>query len=196
MVSWSRVLRKFWNFIWHDNSVWSWLANIALAFVLVYFIVYPGLGLFLSTTHPVVAVVSGSMEHGSDFDEWWDSNRGAWYEKNGIDKEMFSQYIFKNGFNKGDIMVLTGAEAPEIEVGDVIVFRSNANDPIIHRVVNKTYEDGEYVFQTKGDHNAGISSPLGEDDITENEIVGKAVFRVPWLGWFKIIFVDLLNFIG
>ena len=57
-------LKKAWHFIWEDDSVLSWLVNIILAFVLIKFIVYPGLGFILQTTHPVVAVVSESMEHG------------------------------------------------------------------------------------------------------------------------------------
>ena len=48
---------KVWWFLWEDDSVWSWLANIVLAFVLIKFIVYPGLGLALQTSHPIVAVV-------------------------------------------------------------------------------------------------------------------------------------------
>ncbi|HLP79463.1 MAG TPA: signal peptidase I [Acidobacteriota bacterium] len=54
---------KFWKFLWEDNSPWSWLVNIILAFVLIKFIVYPGIGVLLGTQLPVVAVVSGSMEH-------------------------------------------------------------------------------------------------------------------------------------
>ena len=52
---------KFWYFIWEDDSVWSWIVNIGLAFLLIKFIVYPGLGLILATDFPVVAVVSGSI---------------------------------------------------------------------------------------------------------------------------------------
>ena len=56
-------LKKIWNFLWNDDSLLSWVVNIVLAFILIKFIVYPGLGFLLSTTHPVVAVVSESMEH-------------------------------------------------------------------------------------------------------------------------------------
>ena len=57
-------LRKVWKFIWEDDSALSWIVNVILAFVIVKFLIYPGLGLVLHTTHPVVAVVSGSMDHG------------------------------------------------------------------------------------------------------------------------------------
>ena len=59
--------QKIWYFIWEDDSVLSWIVNIILAFVLIKFIVYPGLGLVFGTDFPVVAVVSGSMEHEGNF---------------------------------------------------------------------------------------------------------------------------------
>ena len=59
-----KQLKKIWYFIW-DDSIWSWIVNIILAFVLIKFVVYPGLGFLLNTSHPVVAVVSSSMEHRS-----------------------------------------------------------------------------------------------------------------------------------
>ena len=64
---------KIWHFLWYEDSVASWLVNIVLAFVLIKFVLYPGLGLILGTQFPVVAVVSSSMEHHpSSFDGWWD----------------------------------------------------------------------------------------------------------------------------
>lgn len=56
-------LKKFWNFIWNDDSLLSWVLNIIVAIVMIKFIIYPVLGLLLSTGFPIVAVISGSMEH-------------------------------------------------------------------------------------------------------------------------------------
>ena len=58
-----RLLKKIWHFIWEEDSIWSWIANVIIAFVLIKFIVYPLMGFALSTNYPVVAVVSSSMEH-------------------------------------------------------------------------------------------------------------------------------------
>jgi len=220
-----KLLKKTWHFIWEDDSIWSWVVNVIIAFVLIKFIVYPGLGFFLSTTHPVVAVVSSSMEHKTvlscadngnglfgnskcneykhsmcgntydqeryfSFDQYW-GECGSWYEKNGIDKDEFSKFSFRNGFNKGDIMILTGKISGEIQLGDVIVFRSDRKDPIIHRVVKKTQDEG-ITFQTKGDNNADSikNNALDETNIGNDILIGKAVFRVPFLGYIKILFVD------
>jgi|TARA_Y100000310_G_C20643884_1_gene795499 signal peptidase I len=192
-----KSFKKMWHFIWEDNSIWSWIVNVILAFVLIKFIVYPGLGLLLSTSHPVVAVVSGSMEHNSGFNGWWESNE-EWYMQNGIGGEQFRQFPLKNGFNRGDIIVLIGRDAEKIAVGDVIVFRSNRKDPIIHRVVKKSGEGNEYYFQTKGDNNRDSikTSQLDETNIKEDEIIGKAVLRIPLLGYIKIGFVELLGYTG
>ena len=69
------TLKKTWNFLWKSDSVWSWLVSFVLAFIIVKFLIYPGLGLILGTGFPIVAVVSGSMEHGNnDFSAWWEDN--------------------------------------------------------------------------------------------------------------------------
>jgi len=216
MGSWEKNLKRLWQFIWEDDSVWSWIANIVLAFVLIKFIVYPGLGFLLNTSYPVVAVVSESMEHSGNFDEWWLKANDKYvieslqfsdgtpqkvkavvdkfYINNNISKGDFSDFPFKNGFNKGDIMVLKGKSAKEINVGDIIVFWSAKKDPIIHRIVRKWQENGAYYFQTKGDNNpASINSPfLDETRISQGQIVGNAVFRIPLLGYIKIFFVDFI----
>lgn len=190
------TFKKIWHFIWEDDSIWSWLVNIVLAFILIKYLVYPGLGLALQTSHPVVAVVSESMEHGSSFDDWW-SNANSWYVSNGISKEQFMKFTLKNGFNKGDIMTLKGKKAADIKVGDVVVFWSAKKDPIIHRVVKKWQENSTYYFQTKGDNYKTNPTSiknvlLDETKISEEQIVGNAIARVPLLGYIKIWFVELL----
>ncbi len=181
-------LKKIWNFIWNDDSLLSWIINIILAFVLVKFLIYPGLGLFLGTTHPVVAVVSGSMEHEvKGFDFWWYNNKDYYIDYD-IKKENFTEYRFRDGFNRGDLMVIVRAK--EIKKGDVIVFRGDAEEPIIHRVINVSSE----AYQTKGDN--GITnrkSRTDETEITNDRVVGKAIFRVPYLGWAKLAFLMLIH---
>lgn len=185
---------KIWHFIWEDNSIWSWILNIILAFVLIKFIVYPGLGLALSTSHPVVAVVSDSMDHKAKFDGWWQRHERV-YNEMGITKEEFLAYGFKNGFNKGDIMVLKGKGPESIKAGDVVVFNSGKPDPIIHRVVKIWTEDETYFFQTKGDANiASIKrQDLDETRVSEEQLIGVSLFKIPWLGWVKIAFVESIN---
>ena len=189
-----KTWKKVWYFIWEDNSIWSWIVNIILAFVLIKFIVYPGLGFLLQTSHPVVAVVSESMEHNDGFDGWWGKSN-KFYISNGIKKEDFESFPLKNGFNKGDIMVLKGKKADNIQIGDVVVFWSARRDPIIHRIVKKWQDNDIYYFQTKGDHNPNSikSQFLDETKISQEQIVGNAILRIPLLGYIKIWFVELIK---
>ncbi len=183
-------MRKFWHFVWEDDSIWSWIVNIILAFLVIKFIFYPVLGGILGTTHPVVAVISGSMEHNAQFDRWFDSQRELYAEYN-ISKERFTGFIMKNGFNTGDLIVLTGVKPYKVNIGDVIVFRSGGSEPIIHRVIKISNISGYYEFQTKGDNNLGSS--ITEMNIGEEEIVGRAGFRIPLLGNIKIVFTDAIK---
>jgi signal peptidase I len=222
-----KTAKRIWHFLWEEDSVWSWIVNIVLAFVLIKFIIYPGIGLLLGTGYPVVAVVSGSMEHktvnpcimydnnrqctlkdekiyeicGKKFstrqnvniDFFWNSC-GKFYEKMNITQDDFKSYDFKNGFNTGDIIILRGIKPQNVEVGDVIVFSASQAYPIIHRVVEKKSENGAIIFATKGDHN--VMQTMDDIEIKQDAVIGKAVFRIPYLGWVKIGFFNLLGKIG
>lgn len=178
--------RKFWHIVWEEDSVLSWIFNIGLAFLLMKFLIYPGLGLILNTSHPVVAVISGSMEHNAlEFDEWYD-NQKDFYTSYNISKERFSDFPLANGINTGDIIVLTGPPAGKIKLGDIIVFTKSGPEPIIHRTVRKWERDNESYFETKGDNNARVTSI--DKSIHEDNVLGKAVFRIPFLGYVKIWF--------
>lgn len=185
-----RIARKVWKFLWNDNSVWSWIVNAILAFVLIKFLVYPGLGLILHTNHPVVAVISDSMEHQSEFETWWNGME-KFYSRYNITKEEFAGFRMSGGFSKGDIIILKGKKPAYIEAGEVIVFDGNRPEPIIHRVVSKWKTGGNYYFSTKGDRNSDQRDE--EKEINESRIVGTAWLRVPYVGYVKIVFTDLVN---
>lgn len=193
--------RKLWWFIWEDNSVWSWIVNIILAFLIIKFLVYPGLGLVLGTNYPIVAVVSGSMEHRNRaFDDWWVSpnpsccangdckSPAELYQNVNLSDAKFRTFKFPNGFNKGDLMVLMGPK--DIKQGDVVVFGANGfADPIIHRVM-----DINGTVTTRGDNNCNTAQ--FEREIPQEAIVGKAALRIPLLGWIKIFAVQILQVIA
>jgi len=165
---------------------------------------------------PVVAVISCSMEHRytncgesrlmtnmcgvpgegkTNFDIFWD-NCGNFYEAKAITKEDFKDYTMSSGFNKGDIIFLKGIDIDKIDVGDIIVFNAEKRAyPIIHRVVANDLINNKYVIQTKGDHNkAQINDGfLDETNIQESQIIGKALIKVPFLGYIKIWFTELIN---
>ena len=203
--------KKIWHFLWNDTSLWSLLANIIVAFLLIRFIVYPLLGVSLGTSYPIVAVISESMEHGlhngmicdhqlenfqESFDNYWDTC-GAWYTEKNISKEQFSQFPFRDGFNTGDVIILWQAKKENLHIGDVLVFQGSKPQPIIHRIVRIWQEEGITYYQTKGDHNGdSIPGSSGEKRIDQSRLLGKGIVRIPYLGWVKIIFVDAVKPFG
>jgi len=204
------TFKKTWDFLWHSDSTWSWLANLAIAFLLIKFIIYPGLGLLLGTNYPIVAVLSESMEHGlhnqrlcgeklddfkDSFPNYWE-NCGDWYENNNLQQQQFQKFPFKQGLNKGDIVIVWRAKPEKIQIGDVLIFQGNKPQPIIHRLVKKWEAQGQFYFQTKGDHNDKSSSSIPETKISENRLLGKGILRIPYLGWIKIAFVEAVKPLG
>ena len=191
--------------------MWSWLANVIVAFLLIRFIVYPVLGIIMGTQFPIVAVISESMEHSNSnlmlcgqpigdfkesFDNYWNVC-GGWYTQKNITKAKFKSFPFRNGFDKGDIIIVWGTKIANIDQGDVIVFNGGKPQPIIHRVVGTWQENGQYFLQTKGDHNEkSISGFLGETKISENRLLGRGILRIPYMGWIKIVFVQAVKPLG
>ncbi len=207
-----KAVKRLWRFLWEDNSILSWVVNVILAFVIIKFVVYPLLGFLLFTSNPIVAVVSCSMEHSAtdcgrgggyricgaqfekrtnlDFDDYWNSC-GKWYDEKNISKSAFSAYPLSKGFNKGDLIILKGKKPSELKTGDVIVFKGDEKDPVIHRIVSTGSEGGGYAFSTKGDNNDNQLSY--EKSIRPNLIIGKAVIKIPYLGNVKILFTNIIN---
>lgn len=193
------------DFLWNSNSVWAWVLDILLAFLLVKFVLYPGFALMFGTQYPIVAVVSGSMEHNGAFQKWWLSSTAdcgslgvcsqeKFYALHNITKEEFLKFPLHNGFSKGDLILLKHKDPNNIDVGDVIVFNvQGMSDPIIHRVVKITYANStnKYYFRTKGDHNP--RSLFIELNTSQDKVLGVAFFRIPKLGYLKIWFVGLLS---
>ncbi|MFH1801841.1 MAG: hypothetical protein ABH864_00135 [archaeon] len=184
---------RFWKFLQKDT--WqSWAVSLILLVVLIRFVFFPVLSFATGSGLPLVVIESCSMYHEtSNFDTWW-NDHSEWYETHGIKKPDFREFSFRNGLNKGDIIIVWGHS--DYGVGDVIIFEPNSDStaphPIIHRIV------GEDPYETKGDHNLGqltTENPLNsqnidETNISEAQIVGKSVFRIPYLGWIKLIFFE------
>jgi len=85
-------------------------------------------------------------------------------------------------FQRGDILVLQGVDIPNLIVGDIIVFSPPSQEtPVVHRVI-KINDDGS--VQTQGDANTK-QLPF-EKRITQDQIHGKVITIVPYLGWVKI----------
>jgi hypothetical protein len=212
-------IKSSWHWIWNSDSIFSWIIALCLIFVFIKLIFFPVLSLIMGSPLPLAGVESSSMDHqivkddlqrynlcGNffeknqvqhiNFDKYWETC-GSWYTDLGITKQEFSGFSLKNGFRKGDIIIVWGRFTPK--VGDVIIFtpniESNSPHPIIHRIVK--IEDG--LIQTKGDHNEKqltVSNNLYRTDetkIKQSQIIGKAVIKIPYLGWPKVLLSDFIK---
>lgn len=202
-----KTLKSIWDFLWKDDSIASWIISLILAFLIVKFIFYPILSFIFASSMPLVVIESHSMLHqGSiiktltdiplfkqdSFDSWW-QNSNEWYKENNIEYNQANSWRFSSGLDKGDIILLYGSK--KFKVGDVIVFNSNSNTqlyPVIHRIVKIKYENGETIYETKGDNNAA-QIPF-EKNIKQQDIIGKAILRIPKIGWVKLVFVEIIRF--
>jgi len=130
------------------------------------FIFYFVLQVSLNTQTPIVVVVSGSM----------------------------TPII-----NKGDILFVQGRDPSLIQNGsavekdgDIIVFNayglwsSAPLDPIVHRVIEKWYDNGTWYFRTKGDANS-LPDPV---KISEDKVIGVVIGGIPFIGWIKIVLTE------
>ena len=216
-------IKKTWKWIWDSDSILSWVVALILIFIIIKFVFFPTLSLIFGTSLPLAGVESSSMNHQIakddsgklslcgevyskqqkkeigyiDFNEYWDIC-GDWYVTNKhTTKPVFEEFSMHNGFKKGDIIIVWGRFTPKI--GDIIIFQpatpSTAPRPIIHRIID--INNG--IIQTKGDHNkeqltsSNNFYKTDETNIKEEQIIGKAVIKIPYLGWVKIWAIDFLN---
>ena len=160
----------------------SFLVTLILAFALIKFVFFPGLSFLTGTELPLVIVESCSMyHHEPGFEKTFNS---PIYGENGIKIEDTKDWDFQNGFTKGDVIFVISAKTAE--VGDVIIFNGGTKHPLIHRLI---YKNGHYA--TKGDNYKTNAQQLSsEKKISEEQLVGKALFKVPFIGWAKLIFFE------
>ncbi len=88
-------------------------------------------------------------------------------------------------FSRGAAVISVKVKDPsKLQVGDILHYRSENGD-IIHRIINKKEdENGEIVFQTKGDNNGSPDSKLVEKE----QILGKVKIYIPYLGYPSVWF--------
>lgn len=211
-------LRSFMNYVFRGEDFMSHILYFVILFILFKYLLIPAIGFLMGTTYPLTAIVSASMEHdlqgefvcGNDFtysnQNYWDIC-GDYYETNlDISQNQFSLFPYVNGMYRGDVIIVYGRPAKLIEVGDVVLFKGqdkvlleNGEEeslfflnygPIIHRVVEKSYENETYYFTTKGDNNPAIMQK--EVNIPQDDILGVAVLRIPYLGLINYYFYNYI----
>lgn len=78
----------------------------------------------------------------------------------------------------GDVAVIQKCNPNDVEEGDIIEYQMNGYT-VIHRVIKKTQQNGQFSFITKGDNNNTEDS----EPVTEEQLIGKVIFKVRFLGY-------------
>ncbi len=172
------VWKNIWGFLRKDSFL-SLVVDFILAFLIIKFIFFPLLSIATGTALPLVIVESCSMYHSDGLEEVL---QNPIYASNGVTLNDAEDWSFKNGMNKGDIIFVINPK--NAEIGNVVIFNGGVAHPIIHRIIAETNTK----ISTKGDHNIGQLSI--EQDINKERLIGKAVFRIPYIGWLKLIFFE------
>jgi len=182
---------QLWDFIWHGESIESYIAFVIFCIVFVpliwkMFLMF--LGLF--GVADITAVMTSSMVHSGNVQQYFFN----FYADRNISVENFP---LKDGFLPTDAIVIMKVNSPdELKVGDVIVYKPCPScEQIIHRIVEvRKYSETDCHYSTKGDNNPGFL-PF-ETDINYSQIQGKAGLRIPLLGIPRTALYYAMKFLG
>lgn len=85
------------------------------------------------------------------------------------------------GLPPGTLVVVRPTSVDDIRVGDVITYQIRSGEAAVvsHRVMSKTYADGELTFVTKGDNNDTVDP----EPVREVQVRGTLWYSLPLLGW-------------
>ncbi len=77
--------------------------------------------------------------------------------------------------------IVAAKPANDYKIGDIITFWPNTKTqpPVTHRIFDIEVQGGEPVYITKGDANNASDTR----EITKNDVLGKVLFSVPYLGY-------------
>lgn len=183
---------KFWFLLWKDDSFKGWFFSVIFLFIIIKFVFFPVLSFGTGTPLPLAIVESCSMYHGgnllSNFNQWF-SRHDAKYSAFNVTESEFRDFEFTDGLNKGDILLVIGANPDKLKIGDVIIYNAGNGNPIIHRIIKITNSSSGLEFSTIGDNNNG--QIYFENGIKPSQIIGKPIWKIgPYLGWVKLIFFE------
>lgn len=178
-----KSLKRFWHFLWHEESIASYVVFFILAYLFLQFVAFPGFLLIFGLSD-VTAVMTTSMIH---TDPNLENTYYGWLEARNISREEIDSWSFQEGLEIGDVVFVKKVKKEEIDVGDVVVYYAPTGVSIIHRVVN--IENS--VYTTKGDAN---SNPLNfERQLSFESIKGKAILKIPYLGYPRVLLGYLIG---
>ena len=87
----------------------------------------------------------------------------------------------------GDVAIIQKCKGNDVNVGDIIEYQMEGYT-VIHRIIEKKQENGEFCFVTKGDNNISPDNEI----VRENQLIGKVIFKIKYIGY-PAIWMHLLQ---
>ena len=78
----------------------------------------------------------------------------------------------------GDVAIIQKCKGDDVNVGDIIEYQMEGYT-VIHRIIEKKQENGEFHFVTKGDNNISPDNEI----VRENQLIGKVIFKIKYIGY-------------
>jgi signal peptidase I len=162
------------NHLWKNEYFKTTVTLVVV--VAIVFGLWFGLQALLGTRYPVLAVASGSMSMVQPDDRW--------------------SYPFVRTLHTGDLIIIEGVDPNTIKAapypdGDIIVFlRQTDGALIVHRAIAEQAVGGKLNFTTKGDGNPISDQDAGQKPVPEENIIGKVILRIPWVGNYSLFMHD------
>lgn len=107
----------------------------------------------------------------------------------GVEPSVIYSGSMQPALHVGDIVIIDKVETSSIQVGDIIQMITKDNITLVHRVVEKSETGNGITFITKGDANDDPDI----EPVLEQNVLGKAVFNIPKLGWVQIFVNELFR---
>lgn len=99
----------------------------------------------------------------------------------GLSSYVITSQSMEPTLRRGDLLFTRPVTVDEVEPGDVVVFLTGEDKPVTHRVYS--VDPLTRTLRTKAD----ASNRLDPVPVTEAELLGKAVYRIPQVGYLSIL---------
>lgn len=87
----------------------------------------------------------------------------------------------------GDVVIVRPCDPEKIQIGDIVLV-NNSEKWVMHRVIEIKQSSGALEFTTKGDANK-----IADQPITLRQVNGKAILKIPKIGWLSLYLKKLVG---
>ena len=108
----------------------------------------------------------------------------------GIQTFLISGTSMEPNYQEGDIVIIKDCDPDQIKIGDIILFNDSSNF-VMHRVIGILDSAEDLEFITKGDANNVLDKPISGEAVK-----GKAVYRIPKIGWIPLNLKRIMTWIN